>query len=268
MTAPWNAGLVGPQRKLRWVKKDLPEVREIRRGLGGTINDLVLAVVSEAAARYLDENGEATRGRHLRIMCPVSVRREDEEGALGNRVSAIFPLVPAWSMKAEERLQRIRGETERIKQEHEAQALTLALESVPPLPPVAMAPSQLVGTPLDPTVLAARLPMPLLPRGVPRPPYFGFNFTCTNVPGVQVPQYMAGYELTETLGILMLTGTLGFGVAITSYNGHLYFNFVCDPRLLPNLETMRNAAEGVFNELLEAARAAGGNGGARPPKEE
>lgn len=254
MTAPWNAGLVGPQRKLRWLKKDLLEVREIRRGLGGTINDLVLAVATEGAARYMAGIGESARGRHLRIMCPVSVRREDEQGALGNRVSAIFPLLPAWPMSATERLLAVREETERIKQAHDAQALTLLLESVPPLPPVAMAPSQLVGTPLDPTALAARLPMPVLPGVGPRPPYFGFNFTCTNVPGVQVPQYMAGYELTETLGILMLTGTLGFGIAITSYNGHLYFNFVCDPRLLPDLDAMRDAADGVFNELLEAAR--------------
>lgn len=270
MTAPWNAGLVGPQRKLRWLKKNLLEVREIRRGLGGTINDLVLAVVSEGAARYMDDTGEHARGRHLRIMCPVSVRREDEQGALGNRVSAIFPCLPAWPMPATERLRAVREETERIKHEQDAQALTLLLESTPPLPPVAMAPTQLVGTALDPTALAARMPLPVLPRSGPRPPYFGFNFTCTNVPGVQVPQYMAGHELTETLGILMLTGTLGFGVAVTSYNGHLYFNFVCDPRLLPDLEAMRDAADGVFNELLDAARAghAGEPDRAPPPKEE
>ncbi len=255
ITAPWNATPVGPKRKLRWSKMSLLEVREIRRGLGGTINDLVLTVVTEAVARYLEEHNESVKQRHLRIMCPVSVRREDEQGALGNRVSAIFPRLPAWSMGAVERLQIVCEETARIKTTEEAQALTLLTEAAPPIPPVAMAPLMLVGTAFDPTALAARMPMPVLPSMGPRPPYFGFNFTCTNVPGVQVAQYMAGYELVETLGILMLTGTLGFGAAITSYNGHLYFNFVCDPRLVPDLERIRDGAEAVFSELLAAARA-------------
>ena len=255
ITAPWNATPVGPKRKLRWSKRSLLEVREIRRGLGGTINDLVLTVVSEAVARYLEQHGEQIKQRHLRIMCPVSVRREDEQGALGNRVSAIFPRLPAWSMSAVQRLHTVCEETARIKTTEEAQALALLTEAAPPIPPVAMAPLMLVGTAFDPTLLAARMPLPVLPRMGPRPPYFGFNFTCTNVPGVQVAQYMAGHELVETLGVLMLTGALGFGTAVTSYNGHLYFNFVCDPRLVPDLEQIRDGADAVFNELLDAARA-------------
>jgi hypothetical protein len=71
-----NAGVVGPHRKLRWMKRPLSEIREIRPQLGGTINDVVLTVVSEAVARYLSEHGERVDGAHLRIMCPVNVRTE------------------------------------------------------------------------------------------------------------------------------------------------------------------------------------------------
>ena len=254
ITAPFNAGLVGPKRRVRYLKKSFAEIREIRRALGGTINDVVLAVLSEAVARYLEAQGETTESQYMRIMCPVSVRTEDQAGALGNQVSAIFPTLPAWSMNALQRLNAVCTETDRIKHDEEAQALALMTQGESLLWPVAMAPSQLVGTPWDPTALLARLPLPAPPTGGWRPPNIGFNFTCTNVPGVQVPQYMCGHKVTDTIGLLVLTGNVGFSVTILSYNKELFFNFICEPRLLPDLETIVAAADHVFAELCEAAR--------------
>jgi WS/DGAT/MGAT family acyltransferase len=254
ITAPWNAGLVGPKRRLRWTSHPFSEFREIRRAFGGTINDVVLAMVSEGAARYLDRRREETEGKYLRIMCPVSVRTEDEAGSLGNRVSAIFPLLPAWSMDAAERLRAVIGETERIKRDEEAQALTFLSETMPSVPAVAMAPTLLVGTRFDPTTLAGLMPLPVVPNLGTRLPLYGFNFTCTNVPGVQVPQYLAGHEISNIIGILMLTGTLGYGMAVVSYNQNMRFNFVCEPRLMPDLDVMVEAVEQVYQELLEEAR--------------
>jgi len=251
--APWNAGLVGPKRRLAWTKHNFAEFREIRRAFGGTINDIVLAVVSESAARYLKIHDENVEGQYLRIMCPVSVRREDERGALGNRVSGIFPRLPAWPMDIAERLEFVRLQTEGIKANREAQALQVLQESVPELSPLAMAPSVLVGSPMDPTVPAAQFPFPVFPRMGPRPPFFGFNFTCTNVPGVQVPQYIAGHKVLYTVMAIMLGGTLGYGVAVGSYNKELVFNFMGEPRLLGDVELMRLGVDEAFAELLEAA---------------
>jgi len=252
--APWNAGVVGPQRKMRWTRKGFSEFREIRRAFGGTINDVVLAVVSEGAARYLDHHNEANEGKYFRIMCPVSVRTEDEQGALGNRVSGIFPMLPAWSMNVLERLKVVCLETDQIKQNEEAQALTLMNETSPSVPAMVMAPALLVGTPFDPTAMAARFPAPLIPKLGPRPPYFGFNFTCTNVPGVQVPQYLVGHSVEYMLGILMLSGSLGYGVAVGSYNQQMLFGYICESRLMPDIEIMSDAVEGAFEELLAEAR--------------
>ncbi len=254
--APWNAGLVGPRRKLAWTRHPFAEFREIRRTFGGTINDVVLTVVTEAAARYLSAHDEITENQHLRIMCPVSVRREDEQGELGNRVSGIFPVLPAWPMDVVERLSAVREETERIKADRDAQALELMMESMPPIPPVAMAPTLLVGTPFDPTAWAALAPPPIPPRIGPRLPYFGFNFTCTNVPGVQVPQFIAGHKVLYTVLALMLGGTLGYGVAVNSYNQELFFHFMSEPRLMPDVELMRSGVDEAFYELLQEARRA------------
>ncbi len=256
ITAPFNAGLVGPKRKVGWLKKSFSDIREIRRHLGGTINDVVLTVISEAVARYLDNHQERTDGQFMRIMCPVNIRTEDGKGALGNQVSAIFPRLPAESINPVERLHVVIAETERIKREEEAQAMTIMQESMPHIPPLAMAATQLVGTPFDPTVLASRItppPMPKLPGGY-RPPNPGYNFTVTNVPGVQVPQYMCGLEVTDTIGLLVLNGNIGFSVTILSYNKQLFFNFICEPRLLPDLNVIVDDANQVFNELLHAAQ--------------
>ncbi len=254
LTAPFNAGIVGPKRKVRWMKKPFGDIREIRKHLGGTINDIVLVVVSEAVSRYLETKGERVRGKFMRIMCPVNVRTESQEGSLGNQVSAIFPRLPAEPMECLQRLNVVVAEMERIKRDKEAQALTVLQESMPAVPPVAMVASQLVGTAMDPTALTARIPSPIVPSvGGFRMPNIGLNFVCTNVPGVQVPQYMCGHEVTDTVGLLVLSGNVGFSVTILSYNKQLFFNFICEPRLLPDLELIVSGAEDVFQELLNTA---------------
>lgn len=254
LMAPWNAGLVGPKRALAWRRYGFGEFREIRRRFGGTINDVVLAVASEAAARYLAARREAASDRNLRIMCPVNVRQEDEKGTLGNRVSGVFPMFAAVPMDAVERLRKVRREMEQIKQNREAQALHMLMESMPSPPPLVMAPAQLVGGPFDPTALAAQVPVPPMPRWGAPMPMMGFNFTCTNVPGVQVPQFIAGHEVLDVFAMLMLGGVLGYGLAVTSYNKRLHFTLVCDPRLMPDLERMADCVDDVFQELLAASR--------------
>ncbi|MEM7100175.1 MAG: wax ester/triacylglycerol synthase domain-containing protein [Pseudomonadota bacterium] len=254
ITAPFNASVVGPRRKARYLKKSFSDIREIRRAMGGTINDVVLTVISEAVARYLEAHNEPVENQNLRLMCPVNVRTEDQQGALGNQVSAIFPMLPAWSMSATHRMGVVIAEMERIKTAQEAQAMTMMTESGSQMWPLALAPTQLTGTQYDPTAWMAKVPWPVLPNFGWRPPNFGINFVCTNVPGVQVPQYMAGHEVLDTIGLLILTGNIGFSLTILSYNKQLFFNFICEPRMLPDLELLVGNADDVFNELLNASQ--------------
>lgn len=264
LTAPWNAAPVGPRRNFLWCKYSFADFRRIRSAFGGTINDVVLAVATEAAARYLKAHDERTAGRHLRIMCPVNVRTEDERGALGNRVSGIFPVFDAEPMEITERLHKVRWETEQIKNNREAQAMQLLTQATPTVPPLAMAQTWLVGTAWDPSALLASFPLPVPPNFGPRLPMLGFNFTCTNVPGVQTTQYLAGRRILDNLGVLMLSGTLGYGIVITSYNQNIYFNFICDPRLMPDLELMATGVDDTFGELLAATQPKSGRATSSP----
>ena len=252
--APWNAASVGPKRKFAWTKYSLAEFRSIRTAFGGTVNDVVLTAVVEAAARYLRFHNENTRGQQMRVMCPVNVRRENERGTLGNRVSAMFPMFQAEPMGVVDRLASVREETERIKANREPQALELLTESAPTIAPAAMAQTLLVGSPLDPTALAARMPLPVPPRTGVSQPHFGYNFVCTNVPFMQVPQYIQGHKLLDLVGEIMLSGTVGYGVAVCSYNKELAFCLTSDPRLLPDVDRMLSYLDEAFRELLEEAR--------------
>lgn len=253
MTAPFNAGAVGPKRSLGWMKRSFNDLRHIRRAFGGTINDVVLTVVSAAVSEYLTDQNEETSDQYLRIMCPVNVRTEDQADGLGNRVSAIFPVVPAWHMPVRLRLNQIIAETARIKAGQEAQALALMQESALEPWPIALWPTQLVGTQIDPTQMAAAMPPPILPGQGPRPPNVGYNFTCTNLPGPQVPQYLDGVPVTDQMGLLTLTGNIGFGVTILSYNKTLFFSFIAEPRLLPDVKKLAARAESAFDQLLSEA---------------
>ena len=64
---------------------------------------------------------------------------------------------------------------------------------------------------------------------------------------------MCGYEVTDTIGLLVLNGNVGFSITILSYNKKLFFSFICEPRLLPDLDYIVAAADDVFQELLAAA---------------
>lgn len=255
ITAPFNASLVGPRRKAEFLKRSFGELREVRRAFGGTINDVVLTVVSEGVARYLAHRNQSVDNKHMRVMCPVNVRTEDLKGALGNQVSAIFPVLPAWPMSPTERLATVCAEMENIKSNDDAQAMTLATEAGSGIWPLAMAPTQVVGTPLDPSALAARFPLPILPDFGWQPPNAGINFVCTNVPGVQVPLYLAGHKVIDTVGLLILCGNVGFSTTVLSYNKELFINYICDPRMMPDFEVLTQSTNDAFDELLDAARA-------------
>ncbi len=257
VAAPWNARLVTPTRSLAWLNVSFGEVRAIRNALGGTVNDIVLAILSEAAARYMKHHQVQTNHAPLRIGCPVNVRRGAESGALGNRVSMMFPELPSEPMEVAARVQAVIRETERIKAGNEPQALELMLSGSDLIAPTMMGLSSLIGThAID---LASRLGG-LAPAGLTKmltlpPP--GINFIATNVPGAQVPLYLAGRKMTEMVGLVPLGANLGYNVAIVSYNQMLIFGMMAEPRLMPDVELMQAFATEVFIELMAAAKQAG-----------
>ena len=95
---------IGPHRRFAMAQADLAELKRVKDAHGGTVNDVILSIVAGSIGKYLRARGHDTEGLELRAMVPVSVRAEEEHGALGNRISAMMAPLPVWSEDPVERL--------------------------------------------------------------------------------------------------------------------------------------------------------------------
>jgi diacylglycerol O-acyltransferase / wax synthase len=247
---PWNAGLVSQERTLAWLRTSFADIRAIRSAFGGTINDVVLTMLSEGAARYLRYHCRQP-GAPFRIGCPVNVRHDDESGTLGNRVSMMFPELPAEPMDPVARLKLVIAETQRIKEAAEPQALEKLMSNGGSLSPALVAMLAGIATAAMDTAVSLQRILPSWARREAQP--LGINFVATNVPGAQMPLYLAGHRMADYVGLLPLGSNLGFGVPIISYNQNLYFTMMAEPNLMPDPDLMKSLVEQVFEDLKRAA---------------
>src|SRR5918994_1438798 len=104
--SPYNRP-IGPHRRYTWVRANLVDIKAIKDSLGGTVNDVVLATVAGALGRHLHRRGETLSGRELKAMVPVSVRAEEDRGALGNQVAAMMAPLPVWCEEPVRRLELV-----------------------------------------------------------------------------------------------------------------------------------------------------------------
>jgi WS/DGAT/MGAT family acyltransferase len=250
VATPWNSTPVTQDRIVAWTRQPFADFRAIRSAFGGSINDVVLAMLSEAAARYLEHHGYAVEGQQLCIGCPVNVRHKEEKSSLGNRVSMMFPTTSAAPMDIVERLKLITEETERIKASGSAQALETMMRLGEAIPPSVIGPAARAAT----TLIDAAAQLAKWTDWKPRPdgfalPAFGINFVATNVPGVQVPLYVNGHVCLDMVPLVPLGATMGYGVAIISYYRNLYFGMAADPRVMPDVALMKAFVDDAFAEL-------------------
>ena len=222
---------IGPHRRFGWMTMDIAEVKAVRRALGGSLNDVVLTIVTGAVRRYLERRGVKMRGLEFRVMAPVSVRATDEDGMLGNRVSAWVLPLPLDEEDPRDRLRRISERTSELKDSRSAvgaEILTQVAE----------------WTPSNLLALGARNVTRLLP----------FNLVVTNVPGPQFPMYMAGAKMLEVFPHVPLAGNLGLGIALLSYDGRIHWGFNADYDVVPDLEDFVADTRDALAELLRSAR--------------
>ena len=221
---------IGPHRRFAWVESDLGRFKAIKSALGGTVNDVVLAVVTGALREHLLRRGREPEGLELKAMVPVSIRAEAERGALGNRVAAMYAPLPVG----------LKDPLERFKTVHEALGdLKASGQAVG-----AERLTQLAGFAV-PTVLdqAARLQS--------RQRFF--NLTVTNVPGPQFPLYMLGRKLRSFYPEVPLVLNTALGIAIMSYDGKLFFGLLGDYDAMDDLDAFASDLRASIAELATAA---------------
>jgi WS/DGAT/MGAT family acyltransferase len=227
--SPYNCS-IGPHRRFTWVRTELGDVKAIKNSLGGTVNDVVLATVSGALGRHLHRRGETLSGRELKAMVPVSVRAEEDRGALGNQVAAMMAPLPVWCEDPARRLEIVNESMAGLKDSGQAVGAQVLTQLSGFAPPTIMTQA---------SRLMARQRM--------------FNVVVTNVPGPQMPLYLMGHELRELFPMVPLARNQALGVAIMSYNGKMNFGLVGDYDAMHDLDDLADDFQASLAELADVA---------------
>ncbi len=226
---------IGPHRRYAVVRQQLADYKEIKDALGGTVNDVVLTVVSGGLAQWLRSRGVRTEGLEMRALVPVSVRTKDQRGSLGNQLTVMRGPLPVYIDDPVSRLRFIRAAMDGLKESKQAVgAATLAA----------------VNNLAPPTILAQASRLNFSTRL--------FNLLVTNIPGPQQPLYVLGRQLQDLFPVAFLPEDHALAVAIMSYHGGLDYGLLGDFDALPDIDVVADGIEASLAELLAAARGRGG----------
>ena len=221
---------IGPHRRLFWTESRLDDFKAVKNALGGTVNDVFLAVVAGGLAKWLRSRGVRTEGLELRGLVPVSIRSDAQQGTLGNQIAALRGPLPVYAEDPVERLQIVRQAMQGVKESKQA----LGAEVISGLEDFA-----------PPTLLAVASRLNFSTRL--------FNLIVTNVPGPQFPLYLMGREMLQIVPVAFLPQDHALAIAAMSYNGKLDLGLLGDYDAMPDLERVAAYFEESLAELVEAA---------------
>jgi WS/DGAT/MGAT family acyltransferase len=222
---------IGPHRRYAVVRQELDDYRQVKNALGGTVNDVVLTVVSGSLAGWLRSRGIRTEGLEMRALVPVSVRVQDDQGSLGNKLAVMRGPLPVYINDPVARLRFVKKAMDGLKESKQAVgAATLAA----------------VNNLAPPTILAQASRLNFSTRL--------FNMIVTNIPGPQLPLYVLGRRLDDLFPIAFLPTGHALAVAIMSYNGRLEYGLLGDYDALPDIQLIADGLDEALAELLDVAR--------------
>ena len=167
-------------------------------------------------------------------MVPVNVRSESDKSALGNQVSMFIAPLPVGIVDATERHLAVVNGMNRLKEANQAGGFAVMSRMADQIPPLVQAFTGPL-TPNAPSML---------------------NMICTNVPGPQIPLYFVGRKAEALWPLVPLSMGMGLNVALTSYNGMLFWGICADPDLVPDVGQVATLVRAAFDELKATAAAA------------
>ncbi len=222
-------GRLGPHRRFEWVSCRLDDLKAIRKGLGCSINDVVLTIVTGAVRAYLQSKGVDLAATDFKVSTPVSVRKEEERGELGNKVSSWIIPLPLAEPDPRRQLETIHELTEELKETNQAIGVQMMNQVQEWTPSVLL------------SLGAQAMSGPI-------------NTIVTNVPGPQMPLYFHGARVRAIYPAVPLMQGMGLGIALTSYAGTMGIGFNCDPDIVPDIELFIARFCESFENVAAAAK--------------
>ena len=243
-TSPLNAE-IGEQRRFETAATSLADHRRIRQAHGGTVNDVVLAVVCGALREWLQMRGESLNARsQVRVMVPVSVREtESASSGAGNEIAAFLVDLPVGEPDPVVRLQRITFEMGQYKASNQMMGAQAIIGIAGFSPPTIHA-------------LGARAVSGLSQRV--------WNTTVTNVPGPQFPLYAGGCEMLAAYPVVPLARNQAVTIGLTSYNGGVFYGLLGDREAMADLDVLAGCLVSSLAELLDTTTPSGRRRTVRP----
>jgi diacylglycerol O-acyltransferase / wax synthase len=240
-SSPLNVAL-SPHRRFAMVPLELEDLREIRRTVGCTINDIVVALTADAVGRLLRWRGFDTKDLDLRVMVPLRVHESPTAGdelnlgqsrPAGEGVVGVLAPLPVMQMDPVARLYRIMGEMSQAKESRQAMAAESLVRLAGYAPPNLHA-------------MAARVA-----SADQR-----YNVALSNAPGPQAPRYLAGCRLEESFPFIPLSGTAALSVAVSSYAGRMFVGILGDREAMPDLDLLTEFIPESLADLSVATQSA------------
>jgi diacylglycerol O-acyltransferase len=217
---------------------DLAEVKSMRKALNDvTINDIVVAVIGGALRKYLQAKDELPESS-LIAGAPVNVRSEQNSESSGNQVSLMRIDMATNVTDPVERLQAVHESAQQSKIFSNAMGASVMMDISEILIP------QVLGWGFRAaTMAAARTDKPI-----------PCHVIISNVPGSQIPLYLAGAKVHLMMGLGPLLDLMGLFHAVLSGAGRLTINFICCREMMPDPQFYKTCLEEAYEELKVAAR--------------
>jgi diacylglycerol O-acyltransferase / wax synthase len=224
------------QRRFAMAALKLADFKAVRNAHGGTVNDVILAVIAGALRSWLLARGERVDNRSEVIaLVPVSVEPSFDDEPGGDVQPFIVPL-PVGESDPVVRLSRISFEMHRHRESSRlvgAETLTTIAGFAPPTL----------------HALGARVGADITQRV--------YNLVITNVPGPQTPLYLDGAEMVAAYPVVALTRGHGLSIGLTSYNGGVYFGLNADRDGLADVDDLAECLREALDEMKETAKSRG-----------
>jgi diacylglycerol O-acyltransferase / wax synthase len=222
---------IGPHRRFVGVTATLDDFKTVKNAFGGTVNDVVLAIVAGALRSFLISRGRRTEGVEMRALVPVSVRTEDDQGTAGNRIVVMRGALPIYIADPLNRLRFVSHAMDGLKESKQALGAEVIAGAQNFAPPTILAQASRLN-------FSTRL----------------FNLIVTNVPGPQFPLYVLGREMIAAIPVAFLPERHALAIAIMSYNGQMNFGLLGDFDALPDIDVIGENIGAELANLVSLAR--------------
>lgn len=243
------AAPLSEQRRFVTVATSLDDYRRVRDVHGGTVNDVVLAMIAGGLRSWLLTRGEQLRPTtRLRAVVPMSVLDEEQPTSLGSTVVGHQLSLPVGESNPVVRLHQVSYALKAHKETGRAVAAA-TLAALPGFAPTTF------------HALGARI--------VHHQPAASYQLAITNVPGSQDPLFVAGAQMVQTYPALPLTDGHVLTIGATSYDGGVYLGLVSDRDAMPDVDILAACLNDELQELVDSASSSRTRAprGRKPPTE-